>query len=65
LNSLIFLISFKGVIKVMKGSKEIRELNKGDSFGEQALYYNTARTCSCLASGDVRRINIYCKKKIY
>ena len=29
--------------EINKGSKFIRKLGKGDSFGEQSLYYNTMR----------------------
>ena len=33
----------------MKNNKEIKKLQKGDSFGEQALYYNTIRQMSVKA----------------
>ena len=33
----------EGTASVYKGSKFIRKLYKGDSFGEQSLYYNTMR----------------------
>ena len=33
-------------------------MGKGESFGEQALYYNTKRQCTIRALGDV---NIYLK----
>ena len=32
-----------GQVQVLKGGKEIRKMNKGESFGEQALYENTVR----------------------
>ena len=38
----------------MKGSREIRKLSKGDSFGEQALYINTKRGASVLAEDEVK-----------
>jgi cGMP-dependent protein kinase len=38
---------------VLKGSKEVRKLNKGDSFGEQALYYNTVRQMTVKAENEV------------
>jgi len=38
----------------LKGSKEIRKLSKGDSFGEQALYINTKRGASVLAVDEVK-----------
>lgn len=37
-----------------KGSKEIRKLGKGDSFGEQALYINTKRGATVTAIDEVR-----------
>lgn len=39
---------------VTKGSKEIRKLMKGDSFGEQALYINTKRGASVIALDEVK-----------
>ena len=36
----------------MKSGKEIRKMNKGDSFGEQALYYNTVRGATVKATND-------------
>ena len=38
----------------MKGTKEIRKLSKGDSFGEQALYINTKRGATVVAVGEVK-----------
>jgi cGMP-dependent protein kinase len=38
-----FYIIKEGTVSVLKGNKEVRKLYKGDSFGEQALYYNTVR----------------------
>jgi cGMP-dependent protein kinase 1 len=37
----------------MKGGKEIRKMLKGDSFGEQALYYNTVRQATVKALDNV------------
>jgi len=37
----------------LKGNKEVRKLYKGDSFGEQALYYNTIRQMTVRAEDDV------------
>ncbi len=49
-----FYVIKEGEISVLKGDKEIRKMEKGDSFGEQALYYNTVRSCSVRADGEVR-----------
>jgi len=38
----------------MKGNKEVRKLYKGDSFGEQALYYNTVRQMTVRAEDEVK-----------
>lgn len=38
-----FYIIKEGSVVVLKGNKEVRKMVKGDSFGEQALYYNTVR----------------------
>lgn len=38
----------------MKGGKEIRKMLKGDSFGEQALYYNTVRQATVRALDNVK-----------
>eukprot|EP01017_Pseudomicrothorax_dubius_P023633 TRINITY_DN2520_c0_g1_i2.p1 TRINITY_DN2520_c0_g1~~TRINITY_DN2520_c0_g1_i2.p1 ORF type:complete len:815 (+),score=191.06 TRINITY_DN2520_c0_g1_i2:35-2479(+) len=49
-----FYIIKDGVVSVMKGNNEVRKLYKGDSFGEQALYYNTVRQMSVKALDDVK-----------
>ena len=36
----------------MKGEKEIRKLYKGETFGEAALYSETNRTMSVVASDE-------------
>lgn len=54
-----FYIIKDGKVQVTKGGKEIRTMVKGDSFGEQALYYKTTRGATvkaleptiCLALG--------------
>eukprot|EP01017_Pseudomicrothorax_dubius_P037724 TRINITY_DN5571_c0_g1_i12.p1 TRINITY_DN5571_c0_g1~~TRINITY_DN5571_c0_g1_i12.p1 ORF type:complete len:695 (+),score=193.25 TRINITY_DN5571_c0_g1_i12:402-2486(+) len=38
-----FYIVKDGTLSVLKGNNEVRKLYKGDSFGEQALYFNTNR----------------------
>ena len=49
-----FYVIKSGEVTVLKGDKDIRKMSKGDSFGEQALYYNTVRSCSVRADGEVR-----------
>lgn len=51
-------------MSVLKGEKEVRKLVKGDSFGEQALYYNCARTMTCRAAEDNVLINLLIKKQL-
>jgi cGMP-dependent protein kinase len=41
-------------VSVIKGDKVIRKMGGGDSFGEQALYYNTVRSCSVRAESEVK-----------
>lgn len=36
-----------------KGNKFVRKVSKGDSFGEQSLYYNTMRQLSIKADDEV------------
>lgn len=47
-----FYIVKEGQISILKGGKELRKMNKGDSFGEQALYYNTVRGATVRAASD-------------
>ena len=52
-----FYIIKEGQVSVLKGGKELRKMNKGDSFGEQALYNNTVRGATVRAIGEnVRRL---------
>ena len=51
----------QGTVQVLKGDKEIRKMGKGDSFGEQALYYNTVRGATVKALDNV----IQTKKESY
>jgi cAMP-binding proteins - catabolite gene activator and regulatory subunit of cAMP-dependent protein kinases len=48
-----FYIIKEGSVSVLKGGKEIRKMYKGDSFGEQALYYNTTRGATVKALDNV------------
>lgn len=43
----------KGTAIVYKNNKEIKTLYKGDSFGEQSLFYNTQRQITIRAEEDV------------
>ena len=38
---------------MLKGNKFVRKLGKGDSFGEQSLYYNTMRQLTMKADDEV------------
>ncbi|KRX03427.1 Protein kinase-like domain [Pseudocohnilembus persalinus] len=49
-----FYIIKEGTVTVLKGTKEVRKLYKGDSFGEQALYYNTVRQMTVRAEDEVK-----------
>lgn len=41
-----------GYASAYKGSKLVKKLMKGDSFGEQSLYYNTMRQLSVKADEE-------------
>lgn len=49
-----FYVIKEGTVSVLKGDKEIRKMAKGDSFGEQALYYKTVRFCTVKAETEVK-----------
>lgn len=49
-----FYVIKDGTVSVLKGDKEIRKMVKGDSFGEQALYYKTVRFCTVKAETEVK-----------
>jgi cGMP-dependent protein kinase len=49
-----FYIIKEGVCAVIKDGQEVRRLGKGDSFGEQALYFNTTRAMTVQAVDPVR-----------
>lgn len=49
-----FYVIKEGMVSVLKGEKEIRKMGKGDSFGEQALYYKTVRFCTVKADTEVK-----------
>lgn len=41
-----FYLIKEGTVVVLKGTKEVRKMIQGETFGEQALYQNTTRACS-------------------
>ncbi|CAD8175040.1 unnamed protein product [Paramecium pentaurelia] len=44
-----YFIIKSGMVKIMKGGNELRQMSVGDSFGEQALYQNSVRGASVIA----------------
>ena len=48
-----FYIVQEGTVAILQDGKEIRQMSKGASFGEQALYYNTVRSATVKAVTDV------------
>ncbi|CAD8211860.1 unnamed protein product [Paramecium pentaurelia] len=48
-----FYIIKDGTAMVTKNGKEIKKLHKGDTFGEQSLFYNTMRQMSVQAEDDI------------
>ncbi|CAK67909.1 unnamed protein product (macronuclear) [Paramecium tetraurelia] len=48
-----FYIIKDGTAMVTKNGKEMKKLHKGDTFGEQSLFYNTMRQMSVMAEDDV------------
>ena len=48
-----FYIVQEGTVAILKDGKELRQIGKGESFGEQALYYNTVRSATVKALTDV------------
>lgn len=49
----LFYIIKEGSVVCSQKGKDIRSLNKGSYFGEQALYYSLTRTASVIAAEDV------------
>lgn len=54
----LFYIIKEGTVMCMQGGKEIREMGRGDFFGEQALLYNSVRTASIVAVTDAKCVAI-------
>ena len=50
----LFYIIKEGTVMCLQAGKEIREMGRGDFFGEQALLYNSVRTASIVAVSDVK-----------
>ena len=49
----LFYIIKEGSVVCSQKGKDLRSLNKGNYFGEQALYYSLTRTASVIAAEDV------------
>lgn len=47
-----YYIIKSGIISILKGGKEIRKMEAGDSFGEQALYQNSVRGASVVVLSE-------------
>jgi cGMP-dependent protein kinase len=53
-----FFIIKEGTVLCEKGGKELRKMNRGDFFGDQALLYNSVRTASVIAVSEAKCISI-------
>ena len=53
-----FFVIKEGTVICEKGGKELRKMNRGDFFGDQALLYNSVRTASIIAMTEVKCISI-------
>lgn len=54
----LFYIIKDGTVSCKKADFEIRQMTKGDYFGEQSLLYNCERTASVFAVDDVKCVGI-------
>ncbi|CAG9323131.1 PKG_22 [Blepharisma stoltei] len=54
---LFFLIK-EGLVSCLQEGREIRQMTRGDYFGEQALLYNCVRTASIVAAEDTKCVAI-------
>ena len=54
----LFYIIQQGSVQCSCKNKQIRTLNEGDYFGEQALLYNTYRTATITAIGSVKVLSL-------
>ncbi|OMJ75567.1 hypothetical protein SteCoe_25263 [Stentor coeruleus] len=50
----LFFIIKEGSVMCSQGGKDIREMSRGEFFGEQALLYNCVRTASVVGITDVK-----------
>ena len=54
----VFYIIKEGTVTCSVNGTEVRKLNKGEYFGEQALLYNTPRTATVAADDTVRVLSV-------
>ena len=54
----LFYLIKEGTVVCLKGGQELREMSRGDFFGDQALLYNSVRTASVVANVDVKCVAI-------
>ena len=54
----LFYLIKEGIVSCSVKGAEIRKMEKGDHFGEQALLYNTTRTATVTAVDNVRVLSI-------
>jgi cGMP-dependent protein kinase len=54
---LLYIVK-QGSVSCIRGGYEIKRFNPGDYFGEQALIYNSPRTATCVAVGQVQCLTI-------
>ncbi|CAG9323317.1 unnamed protein product [Blepharisma stoltei] len=54
----LFYVVKEGIVSCTQGGREIRQMYRGDFFGEQALLYNCVRTASVSAVDDVKCVAI-------
>lgn len=54
----LFYLIKEGVVNCLKKGQKIREMGRGEFFGEQALLYNTQRTATVIANTDVKCVAI-------
>jgi CRP-like cAMP-binding protein len=53
-----FYILIEGIAKVSQDGKELRNLNRGDVFGEIGLLYNLPRTATVTAASEVKVLEL-------
>jgi cGMP-dependent protein kinase len=54
----VFYIIKEGTVSCSVNGTEVRKMHRGESFGEQALLYNTLRTASVTAEDTVRVLSV-------